>query len=84
MARQNNSQEEYARPIRRMAVGGLLLVLLVVFLFWRIDSPRAERFRAWRRVRDGDCRFVVGTRSAVFAPVHDLALLVVDEEHDGQ
>lgn len=29
-----------------MAVGGLVLVLLVVFLFWRIDSPRAERFRA--------------------------------------
>lgn len=46
MARQNGSQEDYVRPIRRMAVGGLVLVLLAIFLLWRIDSPRAERFRA--------------------------------------
>lgn len=46
MARQSGSQEEYVRPIRRMAVGGLVIVLLAVFLLWRIDSPRAERFRA--------------------------------------
>ena len=46
MARQNGSQEDYVRPIRRMAVGAVVVVLLVVFLFWRIDSPRAERFRA--------------------------------------
>lgn len=43
---------------------------------------RNERFRAWTRVRSGDCRFVVGTRSAVFAPVRNPGLLVVDEEHD--
>lgn len=46
MARQNGSHEDYVRPIRRMAVGGLVLALLAVFLLWRIDSPRAERFRA--------------------------------------
>jgi rod shape-determining protein MreC len=46
VARQSGSQEEYVRPIRRMAVGGLVIVLLAVFLLWRIDSPRAERFRA--------------------------------------
>ena len=46
MARQNGAQEEYVRPIRRMAIGALVLVLFVVFLVWRIDSPRAERFRA--------------------------------------
>ena len=46
MARQNGSQEDYVRPIRRMAVGAVVVVLLVVFLVWRIDSPRAERFRA--------------------------------------
>lgn len=46
MARQNGSHEDYVRPIRRMAVGGLVLVLLAIFLLWRIDSPRAERFRA--------------------------------------
>jgi len=42
----------------------------------------AERAEQWRRIRKGDARVVVGTRSAVFAPVRDLALIVVDEEQD--
>ena len=46
MARQGSSQEDYVRPIRRLAVGCLVLVLLAVFVLWRIDSPRAERVRA--------------------------------------
>jgi primosomal protein N' (replication factor Y) len=41
-----------------------------------------ERAEQWHRIRRGDARIVVGTRSAVFAPVRDLALLVVDEEQD--
>lgn len=43
------------------------------------DSERAEQ---WHRIRRGDARMVVGTRSAVFAPVSDLALIIVDEEQD--
>lgn len=43
------------------------------------DDERAEQ---WHRIRRGEARIVVGTRSAVFAPVSNLALLVVDEEHD--
>jgi len=43
------------------------------------DKERAEQ---WHRIKRGDARMVVGTRSAVFAPVADLALLIVDEEHD--
>jgi len=43
------------------------------------DRERAEQ---WHRIKRGDARMVVGTRSAVFAPVHDLALIIVDEEHD--
>ena len=43
------------------------------------DDERAEQ---WRRIHRGEAKIVVGTRSAVFAPVPDLALLVVDEEHD--
>jgi primosomal protein N' (replication factor Y) (superfamily II helicase) len=43
------------------------------------DSERAEQ---WHRIREGKARIVVGTRSAVFAPVTDLALIIVDEEHD--
>jgi primosomal protein N' (replication factor Y) (superfamily II helicase) len=43
------------------------------------DDERAEQ---WKRIRSGESHIVVGTRSAVFAPVSDLALIVVDEEHD--
>jgi primosomal protein N' (replication factor Y) len=42
-----------------------------------------ERHQAWWRVRRGEARVVLGTRSAVFAPVENLGLVVVDEEHDG-
>ena len=41
-----------------------------------------ERGEQWRRIRKGEARIVVGTRSAVFAPVENLGLLIVDEEHD--
>ncbi|HET6852875.1 MAG TPA: primosomal protein N' [Pyrinomonadaceae bacterium] len=43
---------------------------------------RGERFDEWTRVRNGDARVVIGTRSAVFAPVKNLGLIVVDEEHE--
>jgi primosomal protein N' (replication factor Y) len=41
-----------------------------------------ERAEQWHRIKRGAARVVVGTRSAVFAPVSDLALLIVDEEQD--
>jgi primosomal protein N' (replication factor Y) len=44
------------------------------------DSERAAQ---WRRLRTGEAMVAVGTRSAVFAPVKNLGLIVVDEEHDG-
>jgi primosomal protein N' (replication factor Y) len=57
----------------------------------RFDTPMAvlhsaltdtERLSAWRQAFSGHARIVLGTRSAVFAPVRDLGIIIVDEEHD--
>jgi primosomal protein N' (replication factor Y) len=42
-----------------------------------------ERAEQWHRIRRGEARIVIGTRSAVFAPMANLGLVLVDEEHDG-
>ena len=43
----------------------------------------AERLLQWRRLRDGSTPIAVGARSALFAPIEDVGVLVIDEEHDG-
>jgi primosomal protein N' (replication factor Y) len=43
---------------------------------------KGERFDEWDRVRNGKARIVIGTRSAVFAPIKKLGLIVIDEEHE--
>ena len=45
-------------------------------------SP-GERYDEWRRIRRGDVRVVIGARSAVFAPLENLGLIIIDEEHEG-
>ncbi|MCX5660495.1 MAG: primosomal protein N' [Planctomycetota bacterium] len=42
----------------------------------------AQRHEQWRRIRDGEARIVVGARSAIFAPLANLRVVIVDEEHE--
>jgi rod shape-determining protein MreC len=46
LARDRSQPDDFARPVRRILVVGLVLALMALFLLWRIDSPRVERFRA--------------------------------------
>lgn len=49
---------------------------------WHSDLSQRERRRVWRAVSEGRVPVVVGARSALFLPFHDLGLVIVDEEHD--
>lgn len=53
---------------------------LVTVLHSRMSA--GERFDSWRRIHKGKSRIVVGARSALFAPMNKIGLIVVDEEHD--
>lgn len=74
-----------ARDVHRLAVllqpelGASLAILTG-------DLPPAQRYRAFLRIRRGSASFVIGTRSAIFAPLHGLRLIVVvddgDESHE--
>lgn len=52
----------------------------VAILHSRLSS--GERYDQWKRIRSGEVRIVIGARSAAFAPVENLGLVVVDEEHE--
>ncbi len=41
-----------------------------------------ERFDAWRRIKNGDADVVIGTRSAIFAPLPNIGMIIIDEEHE--
>ena len=47
------------------------------------DLPATERLRNWSRARNGDAPVVLGARSALYAPLDNLGLIVIDEEHEG-
>ncbi len=49
---------------------------------WHSEMSDGERWRVWRRVRDGLARVIVGPRSALFLPMSPLGVVVLDEEHD--
>ncbi len=50
---------------------------------WHSGVPSPRRRIVWEQVARGEARIVVGARSALFLPFADLALIVIDEEHDG-
>lgn len=43
---------------------------------------RNERFREWMKIKNGEVRIVVGARSAIFSPLKNVGIIVIDEEHD--
>ncbi|MEA2529471.1 MAG: hypothetical protein QOG89_1115 [Thermomicrobiales bacterium] len=47
------------------------------------ELPSADRYATWQAIALGQLKVVVGPRSALFAPVRDLGLIVLDEEHEG-
>ena len=72
MARENQREDAYFAPLRRLLTGVLLFFLLAIFLVWRIDSPRVERFRS--AVLDR----VVPSMEWVMAPVAGLTRIASD------
>lgn len=72
MASDRSNEADYVRPVRRLVIGVLALVLLALFLIWRIDSPRIERFRV--AIVDA----VVPNMDWAMAPVTQVARMVDD------
>lgn len=72
MARDRYGNEDYVGPLRRLLVGLLVLVLTLVFLVWRIDSPRVERYRAMVIDR------IVPPMDWAMAPVTGIVSLIAD------
>lgn len=72
MAKDRLQRDDYSTPLRRLLLGVVALCLLAVFLIWRIDSPRVERFRA--QVTDA----VVPSMDWAMAPVTGAINLVRD------
>ncbi len=73
--------------VPEIALTPQLLSLLAAYFDERIavlhsSLSAGERYDQWKRVRSGEARVVIGTRSAVFAPCVDLGLLILDEEQE--
>lgn len=74
-----NLTPQFAQALQ-VALAGVVPPDSVAILHSRLSD--GQRLEAWAKVMDGTARVVLGTRLAVFAPLPDIALIVVDEEHD--
>lgn len=52
----------------------------IAILHHRLSA--GERFDQWHKIHQGKCKIIIGARSAVFCPAHNLGLIIVDEEHE--
>jgi primosomal protein N' (replication factor Y) (superfamily II helicase) len=50
---------------------------------WHSQLSKGEKLDTWQRIATGEVQFVIGARSALFIPMHNLGLLILDEFHDG-
>ncbi|MDX1920442.1 MAG: primosomal protein N', partial [Candidatus Caenarcaniphilales bacterium] len=50
---------------------------------WHSNLSDGKRIEAWEKCLSGEAKIIVGARSAVFAPIENIGLIIVDEEHDG-
>lgn len=49
---------------------------------WHSSITEAEKYETWKKLRNNEIKILFGARSAVFAPIQDLGLVIIDEEHD--
>lgn len=49
---------------------------------WHSSISEGEKFDVWNKIRDNKIRIIIGARSAVFAPLKDIGLVIIDEEHE--
>ncbi len=49
---------------------------------WHSSITEAEKYETWKKLRNNEIKILFGARSAVFAPIQDIGLIIIDEEHD--
>ena len=49
---------------------------------WHSSITEAEKYETWKRLRNNEIKILFGARSAVFAPIQNIGLIIIDEEHD--
>ena len=49
---------------------------------WHSKLTKAEKYQTWQNINSGKCSIIIGARSAIFSPVSNLGLIIIDEEHD--